>query len=166
MAVSAGESDPPAPCHFPFDRGLIADKYRVKRVMPENPNADPYNTPATLPVLFCICDRWPVPFNFALHCTAARHLMGETLSDWLSVPRTSFRDELEYKIGFTSANIPPRFAGMYRRGWDEKRRDAMWRSLEAAVSYELGNRKFSISRVTRIIRLVALHASNAHLQCG
>jgi hypothetical protein len=58
VAMFAGESDPPAPCHFPFDRGLIADKYRVKRVMPENPNADPYTTPATLPVLFCICDRW------------------------------------------------------------------------------------------------------------
>lgn len=145
----AGEGDPPAPCHFPFDRGLIADKYQVKRVIPETRNADPYTTPATLPVLFCICDRWPVPFNFAQHCTAARHLMGETLSDWLSVPRTSFRDELEYKIGFTLANIPPRFARMYRRGWDEKRRDAMRRSLEAAMSYELGNRKFSISRVVR-----------------
>jgi hypothetical protein len=94
----AGESDPPAPYHFPFDRGLIADKYRVKRVMPENPNADPYNTPASLPVLFCICDRWPVPFNFALHCTAARHLMGETLSDWLSVPQTSFRDDLKVAL--------------------------------------------------------------------
>jgi hypothetical protein len=66
--------------------------------MPENPNADPYTTPATLPVLFCICDRWPIPFNFAQHRTAARHLMGETLSDWLSVPRTSFRDDLKVAL--------------------------------------------------------------------
>ena len=128
--------------------GLIPDKNRVKRLKPENPNADAYVTPATLPVLFCICNRWPIPFNFAQHCTAARHLMGKTLSDWLSVPRTTFRDEVEYKIGMTLANLPSLFARNYRRGWDAKRRDAMRRSVESAVRYELGNRMFHLT-ITR-----------------
>ena len=121
---------------------MIPDKNRVKRLTPENLNADAYVTPATLPVLFCICNRWPIPFNFAQHCTAARHLMGKTLSDWLSVPRTTFRDEVEYKIGMTLANLPSLFARNYRRGWDAKRRDAMRRSVESAVRCELGNRMF------------------------
>lgn len=140
VSMFAGEADPPPPCHFPFEMGLIPDKNRVKRLTSENPNADAYVTPATLPVLFCICNRWPVPFNFAQHCTAARHLMGKTLSDWLSVPRTTFRDEVEYKIGMTLTNLPSLFARNYRRGWDAKRRDAMRRSVESAVRYELGNR--------------------------
>ena len=29
VAMFAGEGDPPAPCHFPFDRGLIVDKYSL-----------------------------------------------------------------------------------------------------------------------------------------
>ncbi|OCL08827.1 hypothetical protein AOQ84DRAFT_292358, partial [Glonium stellatum] len=121
------------------------------QLIPENPCSDAYITPATLPVLFCICSRWPVPFNFAQHCTGARHLMGKTLSDWLSVPRTTFRDEVEYKIGMTLTNLPPRFARIYRKGWDMKRRDAMRRSVESAIRYELGNRKSHYPQLPRSV---------------
>jgi hypothetical protein len=67
--------------------------------------------------------------------------MGETLSDWLSVPRTSFKDEIEYRIGFFLSTLPSKFARVYRSGWDKKRRDAMRRSVEASVRFELGNSK-------------------------
>jgi hypothetical protein len=70
-------------------------------------------------------------------------MMGDTLSDWLSVPRTTLRDEIEYKVGTTLANLPSQFARVYRKGWDKKRRDAMRRSVEAAVRYELGNSESS-----------------------
>jgi hypothetical protein len=67
--------------------------------------------------------------------------MGETLSDWLSVPRISLKDEIEYRGGFFLTNLPPRFARIYRSGWDQKRRDAMRRSVETSVRFELGNRE-------------------------
>jgi hypothetical protein len=118
--------------------GMIPDRYRIKQ---STTAKDPYITPATLPVLFSMTNRWPMPFDFSQQCCAARHLIGPSLSDWLSIPRSSLRDEMSYQIGFGLANVPLRFARIYRKGWDEKRRDAMRRSVEFAVRYELGNRK-------------------------
>lgn len=69
--------------------------------------------------------------------------MGETLSDWLCVPRATWRDELAYHALFKMANLPALFARVYRRGWDKKRREVMRKSVEKAVRYELGNREFT-----------------------
>jgi hypothetical protein len=137
----AGETDPPPPVHFPFEKTLIPAKDQIKHVALASTNADPWTSPATLPILFSMSNRWPSPFTFAQNCYAARYLMGPSLADWLSVPIPNFRTEVEYKVGTFVTNIPPRFSRMYRQGWDERRRDAMRKSIVFMVSWELGNRE-------------------------
>ena len=69
-------------------------------------------------------------------------MMGETLSDWLCVPKATWKDDWMYHVGFKLTNLPGKFARIYRKGWDEKRRKVMRKSVEAAVRFELGNRTF------------------------
>jgi hypothetical protein len=133
--------------------GLIPEQYRIQQSNSGKATVDPYVTPATLSILFSMCNRWPIPFTFSQQCCAARHLVGPSLSDWLSIPRSSLSDEISYQIGFSLANFPPRFARIYRRGWDEKRRNAMRRSVEFAVRYELGNRKLISSIPLPLMRI-------------
>ena len=126
---------------FPFDQAAIKKRYLNTPTNAASTNPDPYVTPATLPVLFCISKRWPIYFNFAQHCAAARHLSGKTLSDWLSIPNSSWIYWARYRFGTWLSSLPPRFARAYRSSWDAKRREIMMRSLDASIKFELGNRK-------------------------
>lgn len=137
--VFAGESDPPPPMYFPLEN-LVSKQDRVTRVTLRSVNLDPWTAPSTLPVLFSVCNRWPSPFTLLDQCTAARNLMGPSLSDWLSVPQTSWIQWFKLHIGYAIVNIPPKFAQVYRKGWDARRRRAMQNSVEAAVVVSLGDR--------------------------
>lgn len=137
--VFAGESDPPPPTYFPLEN-LVPKQDRVTHVVMKSVNPDPWTSPSTLPVLFSVCNRWPSPYTLLDHCAAARNLMGPSLSDWLSVPRTSWYEWFKLHIGFAIINIPPKFAQVYRAGWDARRRKAMQDSVEAAIIVELGDR--------------------------
>lgn len=66
--------------------------------------------------------------------------MGDTLADWLSVPRTSLIKWVLLHVGFVIVNIPATFGQYYRAGWDRKRRAAMQESVQVAVYSALGNR--------------------------
>ena len=140
----AGESDPPPPCQFPFNDPLllVSQKQLIHHPILADTKitVDPYTAPATLPVLLAVCNRWPSPFTFPQHCAASRFLLGPSLSDWLSIPRTTWLDRVRLHVGYTLVNIPSRFARIYRSGWDAKRRDAMRRTVEVAVRSQLGNR--------------------------
>lgn len=137
--VFAGESDPPPPSYFPLER-LVPKQDRVIHVTQKSVNPDPWTSPSTLPVIFSVCNRWPSPFTLLDHCAAARNLMGPSLADWLSVPRTSWMEWLKLHIGFAIGNIPPKFAQIYRSEWDARRRRAMQNSVEAAIIMTLGDR--------------------------
>lgn len=136
----AGESVPPPPTYFPFET-IVPKQDRVMHVKLKRVNDDPYLAPATIPVIFSLCNRWPLPWTLLDHCAAARNLIGPTLSDWLSVPKTSWSEWFKLHIGYAIVNIPPQFAQVYRSGWDARRRRAMQNSVEAAVIEMLGHRK-------------------------
>jgi hypothetical protein len=124
--------------------------HQVKTRPPQHTNGDPYTSPATLPVLLCISGRWPLLFNFASHCAATRQLLLPTLSDWLSVPQASWTQNLNVRIGFGLINFPPKFAKVYRAGWDAKMRELMQRDVEASVALALGERKGYFSPQARL----------------
>lgn len=105
VSVFAGESDPPPPTQFPFDQALVPKQDQVIRVQQTTVKADPWTSPATLAVLFSVCNRWPVQFfNLVNQSAAARAFVGPSLSDWLSIPKTNFSERMKLHVGFAFLN--------------------------------------------------------------
>ncbi|EME39927.1 hypothetical protein DOTSEDRAFT_82677 [Dothistroma septosporum NZE10] len=141
LSAFAAEDSPPPPVQFPFDTNLVPKQQQVQHITHITTLADPYASPPTLPVLLCICNRWPIPFTFRQHCAAARQLCGPTLSDWLSIPTTTWFETAQMRLGYFLGALPPRFGRIWRAGWDLKRREAMEASVKGAVELALGLRR-------------------------
>ncbi|CAK1363021.1 unnamed protein product [Cercospora beticola] len=144
--IFAGESFAPPAVHFPMNKADVPKYLQIQHqnsatTSTNGTKPDVYTTPATLPVLYSVVNRWPSPFTFQDQAAAARRLMGETLADWLSVPRTSLPRKVYLYTSFAVLNIPPTFSQYYRSGWDAKRRNALQRSAELATYELLGDRK-------------------------
>ncbi|KAI5360183.1 putative ER-bound oxygenase mpaB/mpaB'/Rubber oxygenase, catalytic domain, rubber oxygenase Lcp [Septoria linicola] len=123
--IFADESDPPPAVHFPMDKALVPKSAQIVHPPQRTTSGDLWTTPATLAVLFSVVGRWPSPFDFQDQVAASRRLMGDTLADWLSVPRTPLIKWVLLHVGFIVVNIPATFGQYYRAGWDRKRRAAM-----------------------------------------
>ncbi|VDB87859.1 unnamed protein product [Peniophora sp. CBMAI 1063] len=90
--------------------------------------------PPTLPILRALADRPHTRTSYQYNCALARHLIGPTLSDHLSIPRTTLPVYLRMRLSLAVQALPCHFARVYpRRGWLLARRAALREALVAVV---------------------------------
>ncbi|KAG9126430.1 hypothetical protein FRC07_003490 [Ceratobasidium sp. 392] len=98
--------------------------------------------PPTMPILRAISDRPPFPSTLNHNCAMTRFLIGDSLSDHLTVPRTPALTYARLRVRLFLTKLPYLFGKVYKvRDWEARRIRLSREGLSRMVRWQLGLRR-------------------------
>ncbi|KAH8914984.1 hypothetical protein BT69DRAFT_1272411 [Atractiella rhizophila] len=87
----------------------------------------------TLRILRAVSHQPPTYSSFFYHVQLSRLLLGNALADRLALPRVPIRARIQARLTFLTARLFVGFGQMWRKGWEEERREVTLKVLRVVV---------------------------------